>query len=101
MSPIIVDVTDLKRNDYHQKMMKALEKSYQMIRAIQKKARSSKTPLLKPKWPMIAFRSVKGWGGIKELHNHKVEGTYRSHGIPAGQPEDAIQRSSSEYGTGS
>ncbi|MFA7278305.1 MAG: phosphoketolase family protein [Candidatus Gracilibacteria bacterium] len=85
--PMMVDVTDLSKHNYHEKMMKALEAAYQKIRAIQKKARSSKTPYLKPKWPMILFRSVKGWSGIKDLHKHKVEGTYHAHGIPAGHPK--------------
>lgn len=85
--PIFVDVTDVSKHNYHEKMMKGMERAYQMIRAIQKKARKSKEPILKPKWPVILFRSLKGWSGIKDLHGHKVEGTYRSHGIPAGHPK--------------
>jgi len=85
--PILVDVTDLQKKNHHEKMMNALEKAHGMIRKIQKKARSGKGPYLRPQWPMILFRSLKGWSGIKEIHGKKVEGTYHSHGIPAGHPK--------------
>ncbi|HLG25694.1 MAG TPA: phosphoketolase family protein [Candidatus Gracilibacteria bacterium] len=80
--PRIVDCTKLTPHA-HQKMIDTLEWAYNRIRAIQKKARASKKALLKPKWPMIVMRSLKGATGIKTLHNHKVEGTFHSHGIPA------------------
>ncbi len=84
--PIIVN--DLSHEKHaHKEMITALEYAYQQIRAIQFKARSSKKPLLKPQWPMIIYRSVKGKGGIKKADGHKVEGTYHSHGIPLGHPE--------------
>ncbi|MCX6733570.1 MAG: phosphoketolase family protein [Candidatus Peregrinibacteria bacterium] len=85
--PILVDVTDLNKKNHHEKMISALEKAYGMIRKIQKKARGSSEPYLKPQWPMILFRSIKGWSGIKTLHGKKVEGTYHAHGIPAGHPK--------------
>lgn len=86
--PIIVDIQHPEHEDAHQHMMKALERSYSHIRAIQKKARKNGAkPILKPKWPMIFLRSLKGWTGIKELHGHKVEGLYHAHGIPASHPK--------------
>lgn len=86
--PLIIDVTDLKRHDYHQKMMRGLEEAYQIIRKIQTTARKKGAkPYLKPRWPVVILRSLKGWSGIKELHGHRVEGTYHSHGIPAGTPK--------------
>lgn len=85
--PIFVDITNPEKENPHQKMITALEYCYQQIRAIQKKARSSKTPLLKPRWPMIVLRSLKGWTGIKKADGHKVEGTYHSHGIPISDPQ--------------
>ncbi len=70
----------------HEQMISTLEAAYQKIRSIQKSARSSQKPAHKPAWPIIVFRSPKGWTGIKELHQKKVEGSYRSHGIPAQNP---------------
>ncbi len=85
--PLIVDIMEPEKENPHKKMITALEYSYQKIREIQKKARASKKPLLKPRWPMIVLRSLKGWTGIKKADGHKVEGTYHSHGIPIGDPQ--------------
>lgn len=71
----------------HQEMINTLEWAYQKIRAIQKKARNQKEPVLKPKWPMIVYRSIKGRTGIKYDDKQKIEGTYHSHGIPIGDPK--------------
>ncbi len=80
-------VTDLDPDKMaHQKMIDTLEWAYGRIRAIQKKARGGSAPVLKPRWPMIIYRSLKGHTGIKIADGHKVEGTYRSHGIPIGDP---------------
>lgn len=68
------------------KMIVAMEKAYQKIRAIQKAARRSKQPILKPKWPVILLRSPKGWRGIHKYHGDMVEGSFHSHGIPIGHP---------------
>lgn len=86
--PIIVDIQHPEHEDAHGIMMRALERAYSHIRVIQKKARKKGAPpLLKPRWPMIFLRSLKGWTGIKELHGHKVEGLYHAHGIPAAHPK--------------
>lgn len=88
--PLILDVTDLKKTNHHEKMMGALEDAYQMIRKIQKKSRKMARhgeAYLKPRWPVVILRSLKGWSGIKELHGDRVEGTYHSHGIPASKPK--------------
>jgi xylulose-5-phosphate/fructose-6-phosphate phosphoketolase len=79
--PLIVEEPNLER-----KMMQAMEEAYQIIRRIQKKARSSKKPLLKPKWPVILLRSPKGWKGIQKFHGHSVEGSFRAHGVPVDHP---------------
>jgi len=69
-----------------EKMMIACEKAYQLIRDVQKKARKSKKPILKPKWPVILLRTPKGWKGVHKYHNQLVEGSFHSHGIPVGHP---------------
>jgi xylulose-5-phosphate/fructose-6-phosphate phosphoketolase len=78
-SPRIVG-TDLSNIDLD--MSLSMEWAYNLIRKIQDAARSDK-PIFKPHWPMIIMRTPKGMGGIKELHGMKVEGTYRSHQVPA------------------
>ncbi len=86
--PLIVDISDPYDEDVYGKLIQPLEYCYQRIRAIQKKARSSKKPLLKPRWPMIILRSLKGWTGIKRADGHRVEGSYHSHGIPINDPKE-------------
>src|SRR5699024_7531803 len=44
----------------------------------------------RPTWPMIIFRTPKGWTGPKEVDGNKAEGSWRSHQVPlAGAREDA------------
>lgn len=79
----------------HRRMMKALESSYQEIRALQKRARrSGATPVLKPRWPALILRTPKGWHGIHDFKGELIEGSYRSHGIPleeVGKDETAFK----------
>ncbi|MFC1616290.1 phosphoketolase family protein, partial [Patescibacteria group bacterium] len=79
--PIIVSAPNMEK-----KMMDAMERAYQKIRKIQKKARSSKKAVLKPRWPMIIFRSQKGWKGVKRYKGHAIEGSFHSHGVPIPHP---------------
>lgn len=86
-------IVELRENTLaeHENMQKTLVWAYKKIRAIQKKARSSKKPVLKPQWPMIVLRSTKGETGIKTLHGEVIRGSFHSHGIPSDPnkgPED-------------
>ncbi len=65
----------------HQKMAATLEEAIDAIRAQQKTARESNNPF-RPRWPMIVLRSPKGWTGPKEIHGHKIEGSWRAHQVP-------------------
>ena len=38
--------------------------------------------LSRPRWPMIVFRTPKGWTGPKEVDGLPVEGTWRAHQVP-------------------
>ena len=40
--------------------------------------------LKRPRWPMIVFRTPKGWTGPKEIDGKKCEGYWRSHQVPMG-----------------
>lgn len=65
----------------HDKMLDAMERAYDEILKIQKRARTGKKVVV-PKWPMIILRSQKGWTGVKIVDGKKIEGNFRSHGIP-------------------
>lgn len=73
--------------DTEEKMVEAMEKSYQIIREVQYLARK-KGIINKPKWPVILLRTPKGWHGIHSYHNHLVEGSFHSHGIPVDHPKN-------------
>ena len=75
--PIIVEGANV-----YQKMIGALEKSYQSIKSIQERARSGKLFNGDGKLPMIILKTPKGWTGIKKLGDTKMEGNYASHQVP-------------------
>ncbi|MGH7771442.1 MAG: phosphoketolase family protein [Candidatus Binatia bacterium] len=59
-----------------------LSSAYDEIRRIQDSARSGRN-IERPRWPMIAIRTPKGWTGPKEIDGIPIEGTFRSHQVPA------------------
>lgn len=75
--PCIVSGADLDAS-----LFAAMDWAYQQIRLIQDAARKGQ-PFAQPRWPVILFRSPKGMGGIKEINGERIEGTYRSHQVPA------------------
>ena len=65
----------------HQLMARTMDKIISEIRSIQKKARKNGNTK-RPQWPMIIFRSPKGWTGPKEVDGKKTEDFWRSHQVP-------------------
>ena len=65
----------------HQRMAETLDAIVDEIQAIQKETRS-KGFSARPAWPMIIFRTPKGWTGPKVVDGKPVEGTYRAHQVP-------------------
>ena len=65
----------------HQLLSRTLDKVVAEIRNIQKQARS-KGFEKRPRWPMIIFRTPKGWTGPKVVDGLAIEGSWRSHQIP-------------------
>jgi len=66
----------------HQLMARTLDSVLGEIRAIQTAARQSKLYQGQPRWPMIIFRTPKGWTGPKEVDGKPVEDTWRAHQVP-------------------
>ncbi|MBR1739632.1 MAG: phosphoketolase family protein [Ruminococcus sp.] len=76
----------------HKLMAETLDTVIEEIKAIQKSAREDgKTE--RPIWPMIIFRSPKGWTGPKIVDGNEIEGTFRAHQVPMdmSQPEHMQQ----------
>ena len=68
-------------NHVHQQLASALDKIIIEIKAIQSEARTNGFSK-RPQWPMIIFKTPKGWTGPKEVDGVQVEGTWRSHQVP-------------------
>jgi xylulose-5-phosphate/fructose-6-phosphate phosphoketolase len=91
----------------HQSMAATLDKVIERVTSIQRAAREAREAreakgvggtkdvgepkhveedgeTTRPRWPMIVFRSPKGWTGPKTVDGLPTEGTWRSHQVPIG-----------------
>lgn len=68
----------------HQSLATTLDLVLQKIRTIQRLARtgSDEKHPDRPRWPMIVFKTPKGWTGPKFVDGKAVEGTWRAHQVP-------------------
>ena len=78
--PYFVEGSDPKK--MHPLMASTLDRIMAEIRAIQSKARRSKSAPKRPRWPMIVLRTPKGWTGPKSVDGKKTEDYWRSHQVP-------------------
>jgi xylulose-5-phosphate/fructose-6-phosphate phosphoketolase len=65
----------------HQLMAATLDEVIGEITTIQRRAREG-GQTSRPRWPMIVFKSPKGWTGPKTVDGLPSEGTWRSHQVP-------------------
>jgi len=65
----------------HQLMAATLDTVFAEIRKIQQDIRT-KGFKKRPRWPMIVFRSPKGWTGPKTVDGLPTENSFRSHQVP-------------------
>jgi xylulose-5-phosphate/fructose-6-phosphate phosphoketolase len=66
----------------HQSLAGTLDAILARIRDIQAEARSPGWKPERPRWPMIVFKTPKGWTGPKFVDGKPVEGTWRAHQVP-------------------
>ncbi|HEX3630431.1 MAG TPA: phosphoketolase family protein [Candidatus Dormibacteraeota bacterium] len=78
-APYIIEGDDPM--DMHQRFAALLELVMDQVQEIQGAARLKKR-VKRPRWPMIVFRTPKGWTGPKEVDGLPVEGTWRAHQVP-------------------
>lgn len=67
--------------EMHEKMAETLDQVIEEIKDIQRNARENHDAT-RPVWPMIVFRSPKGWTGPKIVDQKEIEGTFRAHQVP-------------------
>ena len=65
----------------HQLLAKTLDIAIAEIQKIQKEIRANGFHK-RPQWPMIVFRTPKGWTGPKNVDGLQIEGTWRAHQVP-------------------
>ncbi len=78
-TPYFVEGDD--EDKLHQLMAATLDTVVAEIKNIQTKARN-KGFGERPKWPMIIFRTLKGWTCPKVVDDLPIEGTFRAHQVP-------------------
>ncbi|OTP12390.1 D-xylulose 5-phosphate/D-fructose 6-phosphate phosphoketolase [Enterococcus sp. 10A9_DIV0425] len=67
----------------HGLMVETLDQVIKEIKRIQDTARAKEAKeAVMPQWPVILFRTPKGWTGPKIWDNEQLEGTFRSHQVP-------------------
>ena len=71
----------------HQQMAATLDWAIREIKGIQQHARTT-GDTTRPRWPMIVFRSPKGWTGPKEVDGNPVEDCFRAHQVPISMGPD-------------
>jgi xylulose-5-phosphate/fructose-6-phosphate phosphoketolase len=81
-TPIFVEGSEPKK--MHQLMAAALDRAIREIRRIQNSARSNGSSE-RPRWPMIIFRSPKGWTCPKTIDGKRAEDSWRAHQVPMGE----------------
>jgi xylulose-5-phosphate/fructose-6-phosphate phosphoketolase len=70
----------------HQQLAAAFDAVVEDIKRIQLDARTNGVTN-RPAWPMIVFRTPKGWTCPKEIDGKKCEGYWRAHQVPMGEME--------------
>ncbi len=65
----------------HQSMVQAVDWAVREIQRIRQTARET-GDATRPAWPMIVFRSPKGWTGPREVGGKQIEDTFRAHQVP-------------------
>ncbi|MCP2264850.1 phosphoketolase [Promicromonospora thailandica] len=72
--------------DVHRRFATLLDEVLDEIAAI--KERAADGDLSRPAWPMIVFRTPKGWSGPAEIDGKKTTGSWRAHQVPLANARD-------------
>jgi xylulose-5-phosphate/fructose-6-phosphate phosphoketolase len=83
--PLFVEGSD--PTEVHQNLAGTLDDILARIQAIQQAARTrhDTADIERPRWPMLIFRTPKGWTGPAKVDGLQVEGTWRAHQVPLAQ----------------
>ncbi|CAJ1503186.1 phosphoketolase [[Mycobacterium] burgundiense] len=86
--PYFFEVTDdaADHADAHRRFAMLLDEVLNEIAAI--KARAAAGDEDRPRWPMIVFRTPKGWTGPATIDGKKTTGSWRAHQVPLSNARD-------------
>ncbi len=76
--------------EVHQRFAATLDQALDQIAGI-KEAAAAGTLDGRPAWPMIIFRSPKGWTCPKEIDGHPTENNWRAHQVPLVNARDTAE----------
>jgi phosphoketolase len=68
----------------HQQLADVMDACVAQIKQIWAEARAKGAEVKRPAWPMIVFRTPKGWTCPPEIDGKKCEDYWRSHQVPMG-----------------
>ncbi|WP_411910696.1 phosphoketolase [Actinotalea sp. M2MS4P-6] len=71
----------------HRRFAALLDEVLDEIAAIKERARAG--DLTRPMWPMIVFRTPKGWTGPAYIDGKKTTGSWRAHQVPLASARDS------------
>ncbi|MDR0481639.1 MAG: phosphoketolase family protein [Cellulomonadaceae bacterium] len=71
---------------FHARFAALLDEVLDDIAAIKKAG--EKSDAQRPQWPMIVFRTPKGWTGPAEIDGKKTTGSWRAHQVPLASARD-------------
>ncbi|MHA0287428.1 phosphoketolase family protein [Mycobacterium sp. C3-094] len=90
--PYFFEVTDENAGEHadaHRRFATLLDDVLDEIAAI--KARAADGDDSRPAWPMIVFRTPKGWTGPETIDGKKTTGSWRAHQVPLASARDTAE----------
>ncbi|MDR2704050.1 MAG: phosphoketolase family protein [Cellulomonadaceae bacterium] len=89
--PYFFEVPDIPTSemdflDIHRRYAALLDEIMDKIAEIKAKARAGDDS--RPRWPMIVFKSPKGWTGPETIDGKKTVGSWRAHQVPLASARD-------------
>jgi xylulose-5-phosphate/fructose-6-phosphate phosphoketolase len=81
---------DDDHREVHRRFARVLDEALDRIAGIKADAAAKDADEVeRPRWPMIVFRTPKGWTGPKEVDGKQTEDHWRSHQVPLANARDS------------
>ncbi|WP_099020723.1 phosphoketolase family protein [Mycolicibacterium palauense] len=85
--PFVFEATETDDHlDAHRRFAALLDEVLNEIARIRENAAAGDDT--RPRWPMIVFRTPKGWTGPAYIDGHKTTGSWRAHQVPLASARD-------------